>query len=67
MRDLRSIHISGQWDEFTAHRIRKETERLYPRVHRPPRPRLSLFARWGGEDRLRQKPTGLLAAVRMYE
>jgi hypothetical protein len=44
MLDLRSIHISGQWDEFTARRIRKETERLYPRVHRQPRPRLSLFA-----------------------
>lgn len=27
MLDLRSIHISGQWDEFTAHRIRKETAR----------------------------------------
>lgn len=26
MLDLRSIHISGQWDEFTAHRIRKETD-----------------------------------------
>jgi hypothetical protein len=44
MLDLRSIHISGQWDEFTAHRIRKETERLYPHAHRHPRPRLSLVA-----------------------
>jgi hypothetical protein len=44
MLDLRSIHISGQWDEFTAHRIRKETERLYPHVHSRSRPQLSLVA-----------------------
>lgn len=30
MLDLRSIHLGEQWDEFTAYRIRKETERLYP-------------------------------------
>ena len=44
MRDLRSIPISDQWDEFTAHRIRKETERLYPHAHSHPHPRLSLVA-----------------------
>ena len=44
MLDLRSIHISGQWDEFTAHRIRKETERLYPRARSQPHPRLPLAA-----------------------
>ena len=33
--DLRRIHISGPWDEFTAHRIRKETERLYPHARNP--------------------------------
>ena len=42
--DLRSLHISGQWDEFTAHRIRKETERLYPHERSHPRPRLPLVA-----------------------
>ncbi len=35
--DLRSLRLSGQWDEFTAHRIRKETERLYPHARRHPR------------------------------
>lgn len=30
MLDLRSIHISGQWDEYQADRIDRETERLYP-------------------------------------
>lgn len=44
MLDLRSIHISGQWDEFTAHRIRKETERLYPHARSHPRPPLPLAA-----------------------
>ena len=44
MLDLRSLHISGQWDEFTAHRIRKETERLYPHARTQPRPRLPLAA-----------------------
>ena len=44
MLDLRSIHISGQWDEFTAHRIRKETERLYPHLHRHARRRLPFAA-----------------------
>ena len=44
MLDLRSIHISGQWDEFTAHRIRKETERLYPQARSHPRPPLPLAA-----------------------
>lgn len=44
MLDLRSIHISGQWDEFTAHRIRKETERLYSHARSHPRPPLPLAA-----------------------
>ena len=44
MLDLRSIHISGQWDEFTAYRIRKETERLYPRARSQPNPQLPLAA-----------------------
>ncbi len=30
MLDLRTIHLSRQWDEFQAYRIKKETERLYP-------------------------------------
>jgi len=30
MLDLRSVHLADQWDEFTAFRIRKELERLYP-------------------------------------
>ena len=32
MLDLRSVHIADQWDEFTAFRIRKENERLYPHM-----------------------------------
>jgi hypothetical protein len=44
MLDLRSIHISGQWDQFTAHRIRNETERLYPRARTHTLPRLPLAA-----------------------
>ena len=30
MLHLRSIHISGQWDEFTAYRIRREIQKLHP-------------------------------------
>ncbi|MCP4544830.1 MAG: tetratricopeptide repeat protein, partial [bacterium] len=30
MLDLRSVHLADQWDEFTAFRIRKDLERLYP-------------------------------------
>jgi hypothetical protein len=26
---LRSVHLSGLWDEFTAYRIKREAERLY--------------------------------------
>lgn len=44
MLDLRSIYISGQWDKFMAHRIRTETERLYPRARSQPHPRLPLAA-----------------------
>jgi hypothetical protein len=28
--DLRSTYLNGDWDEFTAFRIKRETERLYP-------------------------------------
>lgn len=30
MLDVRSIHLYGQWDEFTAYRRKKEEEKLYP-------------------------------------
>jgi hypothetical protein len=30
MLHLRSVHLSGLWDEFTAYRIRRQTEQLYP-------------------------------------
>jgi hypothetical protein len=30
MLGLRSIHMSGLWDEFTQYRIQRESERLYP-------------------------------------
>jgi hypothetical protein len=30
MLHVRSVYISGLWDKFTAFRIQKETERLYP-------------------------------------
>jgi hypothetical protein len=30
MLDVRSIHVSGLWDEYQQHRIKRETERLYP-------------------------------------
>lgn len=30
MLDVRSIHLNGDWDEFTQFRIKRETERLYP-------------------------------------
>ena len=30
MLHLRSIHLSGLWDEFTAYRIKREGQRLYP-------------------------------------
>lgn len=32
MLHLRSIHLSGLWDEFTAYRIKRETQRLYPQI-----------------------------------
>ena len=31
MLSLRSIHLSGLWDEFIQFRIGRETQRLYPR------------------------------------
>lgn len=30
MLDVRSIYVSGLWDEYQQHRIQRETERLYP-------------------------------------
>jgi len=30
MLDVRSIYVSGHWDEYQAYRIDRETERLYP-------------------------------------
>lgn len=30
MLDVRSIHVSGLWEEYQDHRIAEETERLYP-------------------------------------
>ena len=30
MLDLRSTYLNGDWDEFTAFRIKRETARLYP-------------------------------------
>jgi hypothetical protein len=30
MLDVRSIYVSGQWDEYQKHRIKHETDRLYP-------------------------------------
>ncbi len=30
MLELRSVHASGLWDEFTAFRIARERDRLYP-------------------------------------
>jgi hypothetical protein len=37
MLHVRSLYITGLWDEFTAYRIKKETERLYPELadHEP--------------------------------
>jgi hypothetical protein len=32
MLHLRSVHLSGLWDEFTAYRIKRETQRLYPHI-----------------------------------
>ena len=31
MLNLRSVYLSGLWDEFTAYRIKRETQRLYQR------------------------------------
>ena len=37
--DVRSIYVSGLWDEYQADRIERETERLYPYRHLvPPQP-----------------------------
>ena len=30
MLDVRSIFVSGQWEEYQNYRIERETERLYP-------------------------------------
>jgi hypothetical protein len=30
MLDLRSVFVSGQWEEYQSYRIELETQRLYP-------------------------------------
>jgi hypothetical protein len=30
MLDMRCIYLSGLWEEFTAFRIQRESQRLYP-------------------------------------
>ena len=30
MLDVRSIYVSGYWEEYQSYRIERETERLYP-------------------------------------
>ena len=30
MLEVRSIYVSGQWEEYQAYRIAQETQRLYP-------------------------------------
>ncbi|MEW6486305.1 MAG: hypothetical protein AB1578_00120 [Thermodesulfobacteriota bacterium] len=35
MLHLRSAHLSGLWDEFTAYRIEREGQRLYPNAPQP--------------------------------
>ena len=38
MLQLRSVHASGRWDEFTPFRIAKERERLYPDADKSEKP-----------------------------
>ena len=38
MLQLRSVHASGLWDEFTPFRIAKERERLYPDADKSEKP-----------------------------
>jgi hypothetical protein len=33
MLDVRSTYVNGDWDEYQAHRIHRETQRLYPHRH----------------------------------
>ncbi len=33
MLDVRSTYVNGDWDEYQAHRIKSETNRLYPHRH----------------------------------
>ena len=33
MLDLRSTYVNGDWEEYQAYRIRRETQRLYPHRH----------------------------------
>jgi hypothetical protein len=30
MLEVRSVYVSGQWEEYQAYRIERETQRLYP-------------------------------------
>ena len=30
MLEVRSVYLSGQWEEYQAYRIEQETQRLYP-------------------------------------
>jgi hypothetical protein len=44
MLDLRGTSINGQWSMFQAHRIRKETQRLYPKRQLPKQLTFQLIA-----------------------
>jgi hypothetical protein len=33
MLDVRSTYVNGDWEEYQAYRIRRETQRLYPHRH----------------------------------
>ncbi len=44
MLDLRSTSINGQWTMFQTHRIRKETQRLYPKHQLPKQLTFQLIA-----------------------
>jgi hypothetical protein len=30
MLEVRSLYVSGQWEEYQAYRVARETQRLYP-------------------------------------
>ncbi len=33
MLDVRSTYVNGDWEEYQAYRIERETQRLYPHRH----------------------------------